>query len=154
MEGQNRQGGQNIAAAIAGGKSFIVLAKKFLDHLDAAATEFNKCKLCKPSLKEPCKPCKLWEMTFGKKLSLKWAYLGSALVFKPLCAKFPFQFPFGILREANDVTEGADTESSVALAQLGSEDRLEPFCLGLCLIAYAVLWLIMWPICQFYPPFG
>ena len=155
LEGQNRQGGQNIAAAIAGGKSFIVLAKKFFEHFDPT-DPFQKCTLCKPSIKKPCKPllkC-LWDEFFEKKLLPKWFYLGSALVLKPFCAKFPFQFPFGILREANDVTEGADTESSATLAQLGSEDRLEPFCLGICALTYKILWLVFWPICQKYPPFG
>ena len=77
-------------------------------------------------LAKPLKPL------YYPKLILKSFYKGFALVFKPWCAKFPFQFPFGILREANDVTEVADIESSAALAQLGTEDRLEPFCLGLC----------------------
>ena len=71
---------------------------------------------------------------------------------KKICAKFPFQFPLGVLREADDVKGVADFENSAALAELGSEDVQERApCLGLC-ITYKTLWLLTKPLCKWVLP--
>ena len=74
------------------------------------------------------------------------------LIKKSICAKFPGQIPFGILREDIEITALAESESLVA------QDRLEPLCKGLCLktakLVYKTLWIAMWPVCQLKPPFG
>ena len=71
---------------------------------------------------------------------------------KKFCAKFPLQFPFGIVREDSHVTSMADMENSAALAEFNNEARLEPFCLGLCKLTYKVLWFATKPICKWVPP--
>ena len=76
------------------------------------------------------------------------------LIKKTICAAFPGQFPFGILREDSDVTGVAALENSAALAEFSVENRLEPFCLGLCKLTYKILWIVTWPMCQLKPPFG
>ena len=81
------------------------------------------------------------------------------MIKKKICAKFPGQIPFGILREANDVTGVADLENSAPLAELGSGVQMRAPCLGgLCKpvlkLTYKTLWLVTWPVCQFKPPFG
>ena len=68
---------------------------------------------------------------------------------KKICAKLPFQLPFGILREDSDVTEFTSESKSLV-----AQDKLEPFCLGLCLLAYKFIWIIFWWPCQFLPPVG
>ena len=81
-------------------------------------------------------------------LSLNFV-IGFKKMLKKICALFPGQLPFGILREANEVTAVAEMENLVA-----QDDRLEPYCLGLCKLTYKVLWVVMWPVCQLVPPFG
>ena len=68
---------------------------------------------------------------------------------KKICAKFPGQFPFGILREDTDVTEFTSESKSLV-----AQEKLEPFCLGLCKLTYKLFWLSAWPACQLVPPFG
>ena len=80
---------------------------------------------------------------FGQNIAF---IIGFKATLKAICAKFPLQLPFGILREANEVTAVAEMENLVA------QDRAP--CLGVCAITYMVLWLALWPICQLVPPFG
>ena len=75
--------------------------------------------------------------------------IGFIATLKKICKKLPFQLPFGILREDSDVTEFTSESKSLV-----AQDKLEPFCLGLCALTYKLLWIIFWPICQFKPPFG
>ena len=70
----------------------------------------------------------------------------TAVIKKKICAKFPGQFPFGILRVANDVAEMAESKNLVA------QDRAP--CLGLCALTYKILWVATYPMCQLKPPFG
>ena len=65
------------------------------------------------------------------------------LIKKTICAKFPGQLPFGILREDSAVT---------AVAEMVAHDR-KP-CLGVCKATYITLWLVTYPMCQLKPPFG
>ena len=74
---------------------------------------------------------------------------GLVKAIKIICAKLPFQLPFGILREDSDVTEFTSESKSLV-----AQDKLEPFCLGLCKLTYIFLWIFYWPLCQFLPPFG
>ena len=65
------------------------------------------------------------------------------LIKKTICAKFPGQFPLGMLREDSAVT---------AVAEMVAHDR-KP-CLGVCKATYITLWLVTYPMCQLKPPFG
>ena len=65
------------------------------------------------------------------------------LTIKTICAKFPGQLPFGILREDHAVT---------AVAEMVAQNR-KP-CLGICKATYITLWLVTKPICMWKFPTG
>ena len=68
------------------------------------------------------------------------------LIKKKICAKFPGQLPFGILRSDNEETAVSE------LGNLVAQDRGP--CLGLCKATYISLWLITKPVCKWKFPFG
>ena len=84
--------------------------------------------------------------------TLKFLYKSLSLMATPVCKWFPGQLPFGILREANEVTEVAQSNSMVA------EERAP--CKGLCLLGsikkltYKMLWVVTFPLCKFLFPTG